>query len=197
MLKWGRSAARMAIQRAGIKAEDIGLLVAGTSTPDNVSPAEASAIAAELGIEVPCFDLNSACSTFGMQINFLFRMQPETMPPYVLVVNPETMTKSINYADRNNAVLFGDGASAALLSSTIPAPAAFSNCGFDSQPSGWKKVGIDWDWNFHQDGNAVQGFAIRKTTECLKLLQNLSDAETKRFIFVGHQANLMVLQTVM
>ena len=192
----GASAARMAIQRAGIKAEDIGLLVAGTSTPDNIAPAEAAAIAAELGIEVPCFDLNSACSTFGMQINFLFRMKPETMPPYVLVVNPETMTKSINYADRNNAVLFGDGASAAVISSTIPAPAVISNCGFNSQPSGWKKVGIDWDWNFHQDGNAVQGFAIRKTTECLKLLQNCSGAETKRLIFIGHQANLMVLKTV-
>ena len=53
------------------------MLIAGTSSPDNITPAEASAVAAELGIEVPCFDLNSACSTFGMQINFLLRMQPE------------------------------------------------------------------------------------------------------------------------
>ncbi|MEQ8181634.1 MAG: ketoacyl-ACP synthase III, partial [Smithellaceae bacterium] len=95
----GANAARMAVRRAGIKLEDVGLLVAGTSTPDNLAPAEASAIAAQLGIEVPCFDLNSACSTFGMQMNFLYRMQPEALPPYVLVVNPETMTKSIDYTD--------------------------------------------------------------------------------------------------
>ncbi|MEN6622836.1 MAG: ketoacyl-ACP synthase III [Smithella sp.] len=192
----GARAAHMAVQRAGIKLEDIGLIIAGTSTPDNLAPAEASAIAAELGIDVPCFDLNSACSTFGMQMNFLFRMQPETLPPYVLVVNPETMTKTINYTDRNNAVLFGDGASAAIISSTVPGRAIITNCGFDSRPSDWKKVGIDWDWSFHQDGSAVQGFAIRTTTEHLKALQKIAGAESGRFIFIGHQANLMMLKTV-
>ena len=106
----GAYAARRALQRAGIKAEDVGLLIAGTSSPDNITPAEAAAIAAELGMEVPCFDLNAACATFGMNINFLLRMQPETLPPYVLVVNVESMTKSLNYADRGNAVIFGDGA---------------------------------------------------------------------------------------
>lgn len=192
----GAFAARMAILRAGIKVEDVGLLIAGSSTPDNIAPAEAAAIAAELGIEVPCFDLNSACSTFGMQINFLSQMKPEALPPYVLIVNPESMTKSVSYADRNTAVLFGDGASAAVISSTVPARAVISNCDFDSQPSSWTKVGIDWDWNFHQDGNAVQGFAIRTTTECLKLLRDSSGDEAKRLIFIGHQANLMVLKTV-
>ncbi len=192
----GAHAARMAIQRAGIKLEDIGLIVAGTSTPDNIAPAEASAIAAELGIEVPCFDLNSACSTFGMQMNFLFRMQPETMPPYVLVINPEEMTRAVSYNDRNNAVLFGDGASAAVISSTIPARIVVSNCGFDSRPSDWKKVAIDWDWNFHQDGKAVQGFAIRTTTKYLKLLQNVAGSEAERLIFIGHQANLIMLEAV-
>ena len=192
----GANAARMAVRRAGIKLEDVGLLVAGTSTPDNLAPAEASAIAAQLGIEVPCFDLNSACSTFGMQMNFLYRMQPEALPPYVLVVNPETMTKSIDYTDRNNAVLFGDGAAATVISSKIPGRIVVSNCGFDSRPSDWRKVGIDWDWKFHQDGNAIQGFAIRKTTEYLKRLQNVAGADAGRLIFIGHQANLMMLEAV-
>lgn len=193
----GANAARMAIQRAGIKADDIGLLIAGTSSPDNIAPAEASAIAAELGIEVPCYDLNSACSTFGLQINYLYRMQPESLPPYVLLVNPESMTKSINYSDRNASVLFGDGASAAVLSTTISTRFVFVGGGFDSRPSAWKKVGIDWDWVFHQEGNAVQGFAIRTTTECLKLLQDFPEvSEAKRFIFIGHQANLMMLKNV-
>jgi 3-oxoacyl-[acyl-carrier-protein] synthase-3 len=192
----GASAARMAMQRAGIKAEDIGLLVAGTSTPDNIAPAEAAAIAAELGIEVPCFDLNSACSTFGMQINFLSLMKPEALPPYVLVVNPESMTRSVSYSDRNNAVLFGDGASAAVISSTIPARVDILQSGFASQPASWTKVGIDWDWNFHQEGNAVQGFAIRTTTEYLKQFQDVPGVDANRLIFIGHQANLMVLKTV-
>jgi 3-oxoacyl-[acyl-carrier-protein] synthase III len=192
----GASAARRALQRAGIRTEDVGLLIAGTSSPDNITPAEAAAIAAELGMEVPCFDLNAACSTFGMNINFLLRMQPETLPPFVLVVNVETMTKSINYYDRGSAVIFGDGAVAAVVSTKIPARAAFASGGFDSRPSGWTKVGIDWDWKFHQDGHAVQGFAIRTTTECLRLLQDTYAAAARRFIFIGHQANLMMLANV-
>jgi len=85
------------------------MVIAGSSSPDNIAPAESSAVAAELGIEVPCLDMNSACSSFGMQINFLSKMHPEALPPYVLMVDSETMTKSVNYADRSTAVLFGDG----------------------------------------------------------------------------------------
>jgi 3-oxoacyl-[acyl-carrier-protein] synthase-3 len=52
----GAAASRMALQRASLKPEDIGLVIAGTSSPDNISPAEASAMAGELGIEAACFD---------------------------------------------------------------------------------------------------------------------------------------------
>ena len=192
----GANAARMAVKRAGIKLEDVGMLVGGTSSPDNVAPAEAAAIAAELGIEVPCFDLNSACSTFGMNINFLLQMRPETLPPYTLVVNSESMTKTIDYSDRNASVLFGDGATAAIVSTKVPARAAFVTSGFDARPSGWTKVGIGWDRRFNQDGHAVQGFAIRTTTDCLKVMQDQYAAEASRFIFIGHQANLMMLKNV-
>jgi 3-oxoacyl-[acyl-carrier-protein] synthase III len=189
-------AAQMALDRASLKKEDIGLLIAGSSTPDNVSPAEAAAVAAELGIEVPCFDMNSACSTFGMQINFLSRMMPDSLPPYILVVNAESLTKCSNYADRAVAVLFGDGAAAAIISTSIPSRAQFVDCGFASRPSGWNKVGINPDWKFYQDGNAVQGFAIRTTTDAVKSMKNLYGAEAKRFIFIGHQANFIMLDAV-
>jgi len=189
-------AARMALARAGLKPDDIGLIISGSSSPDNITPAEAGAVAAELGIEVPCFDLNSACSTFGMQVNFLLRMRPEEMPLYVLLVGAESTTKVINYTDRNSAVLFGDGAHAAIVSSRIPSHAAFVSGGYNARPSGWTKVGVTGDWVFSQDGNAVQGFAIRTTTECLKELQDQYEAQAKRFIFIAHQANYMMLKTV-
>ena len=62
-------------------------------------------------------------------------------------------------------------------------------------PDGQKSA-LTGDWSFHQDGNAVQGFAIRTTTECLKMLQDQYEAEAQRFIFIGHQANFMMLKTV-
>jgi 3-oxoacyl-[acyl-carrier-protein] synthase III len=192
----GAAAANMALGRAGLALKDIGMLIAGSSSPDSIAPAEASAIAAELGIEVPCLDMNSACSSFGMQINFLSRMQPETLPPYVLVVDAESLTKAVDYSDRSMAVLFGDGAAAAIVSTTIPSRAVFLNSGFESRPSAWEKVGINHGWRFYQEGNAVQGFAIRTTTDIVKALQNSFAAEAGRFIFIGHQANLGMLNTV-
>ena len=190
------SAAKMALARASLKLEDIGMVIAGSSSSDNISPAEASAIAAQLGIEVPCLDMNSACSSFGMQMNFLSRMKPETLPDYVLVVDSETLTKAVDYSDRSSAVLFGDGSAAAIVSTKVPSRGAFMNCIFDSRPSAWEKVGIGWNWYFFQDGNAVQGFAIRQTTESVRILQDIYAAEAKRFIFIGHQANLLMLRTV-
>lgn len=192
----GAAAARMALQRAGLKTEDIGLVISGSSAPDNLSPAEATTIAAELGIDVPCFDLNSACTSFGMQINFLNRTKPDALPPYVLLVNPENLTRSIDYSDRKTAVLFGDGSSAAVVSATVPSRAAFSACSCESKPSSWDKVGITRMGYFHQDGNAVQGFAIRKTTDAIRTLQETHSINGSRFIFVGHQANMGMLTTV-
>jgi len=142
------------------------------------------------------FAMNSACSSFGMQINYLLRMKPEALPPYILITEAESITKTVNYADRSMAVLFGDGAAAAIVSTTIPSRAAFVCSDFESRPSAWEKVGIAGDWRFYQDGNAVQGFAIRATTEAVKLLQRDYRAKAKRFIFIGHQANLSMLNTV-
>ncbi len=194
--KMGSAAARMALDRAGIKAEDIGLVISGSSSTEHSAPAEASMIAAELGIDVPCFDLNSACTTFGTQINFLSGMKPEALPPFVLVVNPETLTGRVDYSDRKSAVLFGDGSSAAIVSATIPSRAAFTSCYYGTKPSEWEKVGISWTGYFYQDGNAVQGFAIRKTTDSIRLLQRSYSMNGNRFIFIGHQANVGMLQTV-
>lgn len=189
-------AALMAIERASLKLQDIGMVIAGSSSPDNIAPAESSAVAACLGIEVPSIDMNSACSSFGMQINFLSKMDPDALPPYVLVVDSETLTKTVDYSDRSSAVLFGDGSAAAIVSTKIPSRKTFASCTYDSRPSGWEKVGINYAWRFGQDGNAVQGFAIRTTTGGVKHLKDQFAPEAKRFIFVGHQANLGMLKTV-
>lgn len=192
----GAAASRMALSRAGLNPEDIGLVVSGSSAPDNVSPSEAATVAACLGIDVPCFDLNTACSSFGTQITVLSQMKPECLPPFILVVNPETLTRTVNYADRNSAVLFGDGTSSAVVSAQVPAKAAFTDCFCDSKPTDWNKITIPRMGYFQQDGRAVQGFAIRKTTESVRLLHALYPLNGDYFKFVGHQANMGMLTTV-
>jgi len=192
----GAAAARMALERARVKPTDIGLLISGTSASQYMIPAEATTIAAELNIDVPCFDLNSACSTFGMHISILSDMKPERLPPFILVVNPETLTHAVNYSDRKTAPLFGDGSSAAVVSASVPSPMLFEACRFESTPASWNKVTIPRFGHFEQDGNAVQGFAIRKTTASVKKLKDAFPITSSKFKFVGHQANLLMLTTV-
>jgi len=192
----GAAAARVAIARAGLTLEDIGLVVSGSCAPDHVCPAESASVAAALGIDVPCFDLNSACTSFGMQLTILSRMRPETLPPFILVVNPENLTRCVDYTDRNTAVLFGDGSAAAVVSAQEPAKAAFTEFFNDSKPSEWIKANIPRMGYFQQDGRAVQGFAIRKTTESLRLLCSSCNGNGHEVKFIGHQANMGMLATV-
>jgi 3-oxoacyl-[acyl-carrier-protein] synthase-3 len=192
----GAAAARMALDRAGLKSEDIGLVISGSCTPDYTCPAEAASVGAALDIEAPCFDLNSACTSFGMQVTFLDRMKPEALPPFILLVNPESLTCCVDYSERNSAVLFGDGSAAAVVSASVPARAAFSSCACESKPSAWTKVQIPRLGYFQQDGKAVQGFAIRKTTDSLRMLQSQFPLNGERLKFIGHQANLGMLATV-
>jgi 3-oxoacyl-[acyl-carrier-protein] synthase-3 len=186
----------MALERAGLTPEDIGMVISGSSTPDHVTPAEAATVAAELGVDVLCFDLNSACSTFGMQLKFLSDMKPEALPAYVLVVNPESFTRSVDYSDKKVAPLFGDGSSAAVVSASVPSKMVFEACFCDSNPLSWDKVRIPHMAHFGQNGRAVQGFAIRKTTESLRKLQEIYPINSGRFKFIGHQANYGMLKTV-
>jgi 3-oxoacyl-[acyl-carrier-protein] synthase-3 len=191
------AAARMALERAGLKPSDIGLVIAGSSSPAFLTPAEAAMAAAELGIDAPCFDVNSACTTFGMQVDLLNRMAADKLPPFVLIVQPENVTRMIDYSDRSSSVLFGDGSTAAVLSASVKARVGFvqSECG--TNPSGFDKVAIPTGGYFRQDGHAVQGFAIRRMTESIRsLISAFGKGNGGRFRFIGHQANMGALMTV-
>jgi 3-oxoacyl-[acyl-carrier-protein] synthase-3 len=188
------AAAGMALERAGIKAGDIGLVISGCCAPSFSTPADAAVIANELGIDAPCFDLNSACTSFGVHVDFVNRMAPEGMPPYVLIVQPENITRAMDFSDRSNCVLFGDGTTAAVLSKAAPSRLAFTESNSLTKPSAWDKVMIV-NGHFRQDGHAVQGFAIRSMTDSVRKFMALPD-RNGRFLFVGHQANLLALRTV-
>ncbi len=190
-------ATQMALKRAGIEASQLGMIVSGGCSPEMQIPADASRIASALGISATCFDLQSACSSFASQIHFLNQMRPEALPDYVLVVNSETFTRTIDYNDRRQAVLFGDGAAAAIVSSRVPAPSEISETSFSSDPSGQHQIIIPTGGHFAQEGPAVQVFAIRTTTDILKSLQtSVPPTETRRQVFIGHQANLRMLENV-
>ncbi|XXF76560.1 ketoacyl-ACP synthase III [Myxococcaceae bacterium GXIMD 01537] len=197
----GKRAARLALERAGLKPSDIGLVVAGGCSPDECIPAEANRIAEALGIEAPALDLNSACSSFCTQVYFLEGMRPERLPDFVLVVNPENTTRVVDYADRSTSVLWGDGTSAAILSPRVPGPWRVTQTLLRGDPSGADKVRVPRAGHFTQQGAAVQAFAIKRATETLRELRARWLAEhperrPEELSFIGHQANLRMLEAV-
>ncbi|HXJ32424.1 MAG TPA: ketoacyl-ACP synthase III [Candidatus Eisenbacteria bacterium] len=192
----GRRAAEMALGRAGIGAADIGLVIAGSSVMDTATPAEACNIAHALGIEAPALDVNSACTSFFAQLHLLSLMRPDALPPFVLLVVAEAVTRAVDYTDRASAVLWGDGTIAAVVSTTVPGRASIVESTLVSSPEGAERVVVPRTGHFRQDGRVVQMFAIKKTAQLLRHLQDAYRQEGRRFRFVGHQANLRMLEAV-
>jgi len=192
----GAIAAKKAIESAGIQPEDIGMVIAGGCSPQWSIPAEACMIAAELGLDAQGIDINSACSSFSAQLNFLNGMKPEALPDYVLVINPENNTRTVNYNDRRTAVLWGDCTAAAVVSTKHRSNAKVTHSVIHSDPKGWDKVVIPVGGHFDQHGSAVQAFAIRKSVSIIKELREKIEERGSDHHFIGHQANLLMLQSV-
>lgn len=192
----GRRAAEMAIARAGIDKSAIGMVLAGGSTPDTVCPAEACNIANRLGLEVPCFDVNSACTSFFALLNVVEMARPERLPEFVLLVSPEGFTRTVNYNDRSTAVLWGDAAAAAVVSTRVRGRGELLGCLVESSPAGNDKVVVPRTGHFRQEGRAVQMFAIRRSVQALERLRAAYATEGRPLHFVGHQANLRMLEAV-
>ena len=190
----GARAARFALARAGLAPHDIGLVIAGGCSPQHLIPAEACVVAAELGIGAPAYDISSACSSFAVQLHTLDQMKPESLPDFVLLVSAENTTRTVDYSDRNSAVLWGDGTSAAIVSPRVPARARVVRTSIGSDPSGWDKVVIPAGGFFAQDGPAVQRFAILRAGAVLDEMR--AHVDPARLHFIGHQANLLMLEAV-
>ena len=110
-------AAREAIRNAGLKVEDIGLLVVGTVTPDMPFPNTACFVQHKLGLgKIPAFDLEAACSGFIYALDVARSLMLVSGFRHALAIGAEKLSSITNWEDRTTCVLFGDGAGAAVLS---------------------------------------------------------------------------------
>jgi len=105
-----------ALERAGIAAEDLDLILVATITPDMAFPATACILQDKLGArKAAAFDLSAACSGFIYGLAAASSFISTGMYKYVLVVGAECLSRITDYEDRNTCILFGDGAGAAVL----------------------------------------------------------------------------------
>lgn len=110
------AASRLAIEAAGIAAEDIDLIVFATSTPDKIFPSSACILQARLGIQgSPAFDIQAVCSGFVYALSVADKFIKTGSSKKALVVGAEVFSRIVNWEDRGTCVLFGDGAGAVVL----------------------------------------------------------------------------------
>jgi 3-oxoacyl-[acyl-carrier-protein] synthase-3 len=102
----------------------------------------------------------------------------------------------VDYSDRSAAVLWGDGTTAAVLSTQVPSRVTVTGNTLASSPAGFDKVTIGHHDHFAQEGRTVQMFAIKKTVRVLRALQKKYETPDRAMHFVGHQANFNMLQAV-
>jgi 3-oxoacyl-[acyl-carrier-protein] synthase III len=208
----GTEAAARALANAGLTADDIGVIVVGTVTPDMFFPSTACLIQQKIGAHHAWgFDLSAACSAFTYALTTASQLVAAGAHDHALVVGADVMSSIIDYKDRSTCVLFGDGAGAVVVSTAQPGdgaildfeheidggggPALCMPAGGSLRPSSHETV----DQRLHyvkQDGQTVFKFAVRKTEEIARRLldrNGLSPADLD--LFVSHQANRRIIQS--
>ncbi|THK39859.1 ketoacyl-ACP synthase III [Ensifer sp. MPMI2T] len=112
----GESAARAALARADLTADDLDLIIVATSTPDNTFPATAVNIQSRLGMRHgAAFDLQAVCSGFVYAVATADAYIRGGLAKRALVIGAETFSRILDWSDRTTCVLFGDGAGAIVL----------------------------------------------------------------------------------
>ena len=109
-------AAKNAISCAGIKASDIDLIIVATTTPDKVFPSVATMLQRKLGIAgCAAFDMQAVCSGFVYALATADNFIKAGAAKCALVLGAETFSRIVDYTDRSNCILWGDGAGAVIL----------------------------------------------------------------------------------
>jgi len=112
-------ASRLAIESAGISAQDIDLIIIATSTPDKIFPSSACILQARLDIHgCPAFDIQAVCTGFIYGLAIAEKFIKTGSSTNALVIGAEIFSKILNWKDRATCVLFGDGAGAVVLAAS-------------------------------------------------------------------------------
>ncbi|SHH09112.1 beta-ketoacyl-ACP synthase III [Tepidibacter thalassicus] len=203
-------AAQKAIKSAGISAEEIDLIIVATVTPDMAFPSTACIIQKNIGaVNAATFDLEAGCSGFIYAMSVGKNFIETGMYKKVLIIGAETLSKILDWKDRNTCVLFGDGAGAAvlgevkenegILSTTLGADGAGGEC--LNMPAGGSRMpaSIDTVENrlhyIKMAGSDVFKFAVRIMPKASKEALELAGLGLEDIDYlVPHQANIRIIE---
>ncbi len=203
-------AAKNALADAGLDAAELDLIIVATLTPDHPTPSTASLLQKRLGAEhAAAFDLQAACSGFVYAATVAAQFIENGFYSKVLVIGAETLSKYINWEDRNTCVLFGDGAGAAVFVASEDGSGILSyDLGSDGRgpellgiPGGGTRYPANEDTiarkvnKIHMDGKEVFRFAVKALPATLKRSLERAGATAEELTWiVPHQANIRIIE---
>jgi 3-oxoacyl-[acyl-carrier-protein] synthase III len=203
-------AARLAMERAGVAAGDVDLLIVGTTSPDFLLPSTACMTQAKLGLSCPAYDAMAACTSFIYALEAAAAAIESGRADTVVVVGAEALTRFVDFTDRSTCVLFGDGAGAVVLRSADEPGVEAVVLGADGTGGDLLKVpgggaasplshaALDAGENYiKMAGNEVFKFAVRAIPKAtLEALAKSGHSLDDLAWLVPHQANKRIIDTI-
>lgn len=198
-------AAKIALERAKIDVLDIDAIVLATTTPDLTFPATATILQAKLGAENAfAFDVQAVCSGFVYALNIANNFIKSQQAKNILVVGADTLSKIVDWTDRNSCVLFGDGAGAVVLSATQDIDSGILSSQLYSDGNLVDILKTSGGTSLNQDsghilmsGRDVFKHAVEKMSNCvIKSLENINLGVDDIDLLIPHQANARILSAV-
>ncbi|MBT2570415.1 beta-ketoacyl-ACP synthase III [Planococcus sp. ISL-110] len=190
-----REAAKKAIEDAGIDPAEIGLILVATVTPDQPFPSMSCVIQQEIGaVNAAAMDISAACAGFMYGVITAKQFIDSDVYKYVLVVGVEKLSKITNWEDRNTAVLFGDGAGAAVIGKVSEGRGILSfELGADG--SGGKHLYQDEKDHLQMNGREVFKFAVRQMGEsAINVIEKAGLQKEDVDFLIPHQANIRIME---
>ncbi len=203
-------AAERALEAAGVKPEEIDLIIVATATPDHIFPATACIVQDRLGCpNAGAFDLSAGCTGFIYALVTGAGFVACGSMQNVLVIGSETLSKILNWEDRSTCVLFGDGAGAVVLSRAPEGTGLLSSyLGSDGAggrmlqiPAGGSRMPICHQHVdahlqcLHMNGREVYRFAVKVIGEAaLEAVRRAGLEKEDIDLLIPHQANIRIIE---
>ncbi|WP_342512937.1 beta-ketoacyl-ACP synthase III [Sporosarcina sp. FSL K6-1522] len=183
-----------AIANAGITPEEIGLILVATVTPDRPFPSVATMIQERLGAKnAAAMDVSAACAGFMYGVVTAKHFIEAGTYDYVLVVGVEKLSRITDWEDRNTAVLFGDGAGAAVVGKVSEGRGILS---FELGADGTGGKHLYQDRYIHMNGREVFKFAVRQMGEsALSVIDKAGLTKKDVDFLIPHQANIRIMES--
>lgn len=198
-------AARRAISNAGIKADEVDLIIVATSTPDHIFPSTACLVQNQLGIVGgAAFDVQAVCSGFVYALTTADALIKAGVATTALVIGAEVFSSILDWDDRSTCVLFGDGAGAVVLTKSSEPGILATKLNADGRQNhilctaGNVSYGeVVGDPFLRMDGQAVFKFAVNALTKSAQKVSAQAGIElTDIDWLVPHQANVRIINFI-